>query len=148
MSDLNKKSSQRKLEKQKELPAQILQTVDEKIEEKVRSLVVEASLFIGPIPEPKTLQQYENVTSGLADRIVTMAEKEQDDRFKENKRRHNRYNAVVRGTYAVIVVGFAMGFYLLAFESPPRREWWYFLLPVLPHLLSQIVGAFKRDRKE
>lgn len=36
--------------------------------------------FKGPIPHPQTLQQYEEIQSGLAEKIVGMALKEQDHR--------------------------------------------------------------------
>lgn len=34
----------------------------------------------GPIPDPSTMGRYEDITPGLADRIMRMAEKEQDHR--------------------------------------------------------------------
>lgn len=37
---------------------------------------VEASEFSGPIPPPNALREYENIQSGFADRIITMAEKQ------------------------------------------------------------------------
>lgn len=38
--------------------------------------------FAGPLPSPDMLQQYENTQPGLADRIVTMAESEQQHRHQ------------------------------------------------------------------
>lgn len=41
-----------------------------------------ARRFSGPLPSPEMLQGYENTHSGLADRIVAMAENEQQHRHK------------------------------------------------------------------
>lgn len=38
--------------------------------------------FSGPIPHPDLLQGYENIKEGFAERIVRMAEKEQEHRFE------------------------------------------------------------------
>ena len=38
--------------------------------------------YSGPLPPPVVLQQYEEVLPGMADRILAMAEKEQDARHK------------------------------------------------------------------
>jgi uncharacterized membrane protein len=46
----------------------------------VSSLTLESSRFEGPLPPPTDLAQYEQVSPGFADRIVQMAEKEQDFR--------------------------------------------------------------------
>lgn len=48
--------------------------------------MVQVSSFNGPIPHPETLKGYEEVLKGSADRIISMAEKEQQHRFDcENK---------------------------------------------------------------
>ena len=36
--------------------------------------------FSGPIPDPNTLQRYESIKNGLADRIVSMAERQSEHR--------------------------------------------------------------------
>lgn len=46
----------------------------------VKTAVREES-FSGPIPHPDILRGYEGITAGFAERIVRMAEKEQDHRF-------------------------------------------------------------------
>ncbi len=45
-----------------------------------------SSLYSGPLPPPAHLAQYEQVQSGLADRIVSMAEKEQAHRIDTEQR--------------------------------------------------------------
>lgn len=41
-----------------------------------RSHTISAEFYRGPIPHPETLQQYDDITPGLANRIVQMAEAE------------------------------------------------------------------------
>lgn len=41
--------------------------------------------FSGPLPPPETLAAYEQIDRGLADRIVRMAETEQDRRWRANR---------------------------------------------------------------
>ena len=53
-------------------------------EEEVRLLLRrEVEAFSGPLPPPEALQAYEATLSGLANRIVVMAEEEQKARFRE-----------------------------------------------------------------
>lgn len=42
--------------------------------------------FVGPLPHPSTLQQYEKILPGLAERIVSMAESEQRARLDSVKK--------------------------------------------------------------
>ena len=44
--------------------------------------IIEASFRTGPIPDPITLEQYNRVLPNAADRIVSMAEKEQEHRHR------------------------------------------------------------------
>ncbi len=43
--------------------------------------------FVGPLPPPEVLAEYERVVPGLAERIVALAEKEQHERFALAKER-------------------------------------------------------------
>lgn len=53
----------------------------------VRKLEVTAKRSIrGPLPRPDTLKEFENVLPGSAERILRMAEKEQDHRHRMLKR--------------------------------------------------------------
>ena len=53
----------------------------EHLPENVRTSVVEAAVFSGPLPPPSMYGEYEAVLKGSADRILNMAEKEQDHRI-------------------------------------------------------------------
>lgn len=53
--------------------------------------VSQQKLYQGPIPEPEELQKYEDIQPGFAERLLQMAEKEQQHRHqKEN-------NLIVKG---------------------------------------------------
>lgn len=49
--------------------------------EAVRTAVVEAASFSGPLPPPSMYGEYDRVLPGSADRLFSMAEKEQDHRI-------------------------------------------------------------------
>ncbi len=46
------------------------------------SLLVQEASFSGPLPPPNMLMQYEQILPGMADRLVTIAENEQDQRHQ------------------------------------------------------------------
>jgi len=45
-------------------------------------MVLEARAHSGPLPDPRTIQEYENVLPGAAERIVSMGEREQKHRHR------------------------------------------------------------------
>lgn len=45
------------------------------------------SLWAGPVPDPRTLEEFEQILPGSADRLVVMAEKEQAYRHEIGRRR-------------------------------------------------------------
>lgn len=47
--------------------------------------IYKAEMFSGPLPHPKILQKYEAVEQGLANRIVKMAEDQENHRQKIEK---------------------------------------------------------------
>jgi len=81
----NKKKKNRKIEKRNidEHKDEILQ-VEEM--EKTGEISVYQKIHLGPLPSPETLERYEKICQGAADRIITMAEKEQDYRHKINNK--------------------------------------------------------------
>lgn len=54
----------------------------ETLPENARIAVVEAAALSGPLPPPTMYGEYDNVLSGSAERILRMAEKEQDHRIE------------------------------------------------------------------
>ncbi|CUX82854.1 DUF2335 domain-containing protein [Roseibaca calidilacus] len=51
--------------------------------DEIRS-IVQSAMYAGPLPPPQMLHQYEAVLPGMADRIMSMAEKEQAIRSRDN----------------------------------------------------------------
>lgn len=73
-----------------------------------RELVIQAirqESFSGPIPHPELLKGYESIQQGFAERIVRMAEKQQDHRSEcENKVVEGAITEAKRGqNYALII---------------------------------------------
>lgn len=44
-----------------------------------------SEMFSGPIPDPESLKKYDSIQSGLADRLVKLAEEEQRQRQNLNR---------------------------------------------------------------
>jgi uncharacterized membrane protein len=47
--------------------------------------IIQAAMFQGPLPPPPMLADYESILPGTADRVLSMAEKEQEIRSRDNK---------------------------------------------------------------
>lgn len=67
--------------------------------------VIKSAYHSGPVPSPQALQQYNDILPGLADRLVTMAEKEQSIRAGET--RHFSWNVTLK-VFASVIVSLAM----------------------------------------
>lgn len=63
--------------------------------------VIRRAFHSGPVPSAGELQRYENVLPGLADRLVTMAEREQSIRGSDT--RHYNWNLTLKVVASVIV---------------------------------------------
>ena len=61
----------------------ILNAVPESKKEEVKEalMVMRSEMYSGPIPPPEALARYEEIQSGAADRILKMAEKQQEHRM-------------------------------------------------------------------
>lgn len=66
----------------------ILNAVPENKKKEVKEalMVIRSEVFSGPIPPPEALARYEEIQSGAADRIIKMAEKQQDHRMSLEKK--------------------------------------------------------------
>lgn len=85
----------------KDLRDEILALIPEENQQK--AMLVMASYeekYSGPLPHPKHLEAYEHIQPGLADRIVKMAEAQQEHRFSlEKKAIGEQMNSNKRGQY-------------------------------------------------
>jgi uncharacterized membrane protein len=69
------------------------------------------TLHQGPLPSPDVLQGFENVVTGAADRVIRMAEREQEARLKQDKAIYswgifNVILGMVFGILALIIIGY------------------------------------------
>lgn len=89
---------------------------------------IQAAYFHGPLPLPALLDGYEKVLPGLADRIVCMAEKEQNHQIAlqkieadevrvENQREHHRGILGQLLAFILAVVAIGGSFVLLALDK-------------------------------
>lgn len=51
--------------------------------------------YSGPIPPPESLEKYEQVVPGSAERILAMAEKEQEHRHKTEDKQTSDYKSLI-----------------------------------------------------
>lgn len=62
--------------------------------------------FVGPIPHPDVLKGYEEISTGFADRIITMAEKQSEHRMKmESEKIHAESRDSSRGVWFAFILG-------------------------------------------
>ncbi len=71
--------------------------------EESRNSIIEAFSFSGPLPPPSMLESYEKIVAGSADRILRMAEKEQDHRIDWE-------NTALKGNISIQKRGQNLGF--------------------------------------
>ena len=68
-------------------------------------VTIEASSWLGPLPPPGTLQSFDDVIPGSAERILAMAEKQANHRILMESK-------IVRGDFTLSYIGLAAGFVL------------------------------------
>ena len=88
MSDADPKDGKLPAVSEKEIVDQLEQLPEDQRQQILAKAVVqlsrtEVSLFSGPLPPAEELARYEDALPGSADRIVTMAEKEQEIRAQQ-----------------------------------------------------------------
>ena len=66
------------------LPEEILEQLGGEADPERVQEVIEAAMYSGPLPPPSMLRNYNEALPGLADRIVSMVEKEQSIRGRDN----------------------------------------------------------------
>lgn len=69
--------------------------------------------FSGPLPHPQTLRQYDEVLPGAVERILRMAEKQQDHRIGMDQSGVRRANWGLGAGYSLSVMGLISSGYLI-----------------------------------
>ncbi|WP_419604388.1 DUF2335 domain-containing protein [Thiolapillus sp.] len=90
-----------------------LRPANQKAQEVVTTTTTQVDHFQGPIPAPATLDQYEKILPGAAERIISMAEKEQTHRqhceksaLEQEIQNHKARNReVARGQWFGLFIG-------------------------------------------
>lgn len=102
---------------------QIPKEVLDNLPEEVRLSVLQAAAFSGPLPPPSMYEQYEAVLGGSAERILSMAEKEQQHRIDwEGKALESASGETKRGQWlGFLVVIICLG--STVFLSARGHEW-------------------------
>jgi uncharacterized membrane protein len=63
-----------------------LPQAEKQTHQQVKSVQAKAVSFSGPLPPPEVLQNYNQITPGAADRIISMAEKQSQHRQESEMR--------------------------------------------------------------
>lgn len=104
--------------------SEVIQSLDPKQKDVIVQSIqaIRQESFIGPIPHPDMLRGYEQVKSGFAERIVSMAEQEQKHRFECEKK-------IVNGTVS----------------ETKRGQWIAFTIAVLFLIAAVALGLYGHD---
>lgn len=105
------------------------------------------SVFSGPIPPPDQLIEYNEIDSTFADRIVAMAEKEQDNRHTND---NNEFTLDKRSqTFAFVIAIFGIGMSgLLAIQGNPISATGFGLGSIVLMVTAFLKGKKSDDTQE
>ena len=111
-----------------------------------KAIVTMMSAFRGPLPPPELLQQYEDIKEGLADRIVAMAEKDQEAYIEDRKTmlKYQGRDSLLGALFAFIIViaTLAIGCLLLLNDKDIAG------IGVLLTGLGSVIAMFLKSKKE
>lgn len=84
------------------------------LEKRIMSAI---SHYSGPIPQPEAMAKYENIQTGFADRILTMAEKVNDARIENEKEliKSDKFSRIRGQSFAftIAILGMLLGGFLI-----------------------------------
>lgn len=86
----------------------ILKDVPEEYRERIQCAIVhqsQRSVFQGPLPPPEIFAKYDSILPGAAERILAMAEKEQNHRINSDEK-------IIKGQIKQFSIGQILGFIL------------------------------------
>ena len=83
------------------LAGEIISALPKDTSPEIIERITELTAFSGPLPPASMLREYEATLPGMADRVVAMAEKEQEIRKRDNK--HILYNGTFKISGSILV---------------------------------------------
>lgn len=109
--------------------------------------MVERSEFSGPLPTPEHLKGYEECCPGAADRIISMAEKEQEHRLKRDDKVLDMYKSSEHKglNFAFIVTMTFLISGVLTIYSGKNTQGFVILTPVIVQFFIHIFKNFKSN---
>ena len=87
--------------------------------EKLPEVMTALTFHAGPLPPPETVERYELIMPGAFDRILTMAEKEQQNKFEHNRSGWRFAHCGQMFAFAVVVIYFAILGMTVWFDNTP-----------------------------
>jgi len=78
--------------------------------EKLPEVMAALTLHVGPLPPPESVERYELVMSGAFDRMLTMAEQDQQNKFERSRTVLTVYEHNVRSAWHFAQCGQVFGF--------------------------------------
>jgi hypothetical protein len=134
----------------------ILSAVPENKKKEVEEalMVIRGEMYSGPIPPPEALARYEEIQPGAADRIIKMAEKQQEHRMSlETKAIGGQIDQSKRGQiFGFIAILLCIGvavFFAVAFDMTTFAE--IFLTVTMVILVTLFItgkNVMRKDLKE
>ena len=117
-------------------------------------MVIRSEMYSGPIPSPEALARYEEIQPGAADRIIKMAEKQQEHRMSlETKAIGGQIDQSKRGQiFGFIAILLCIGvavFFAVAFDMTTFAE--IFLTVTMVILVTLFItgkNVMRKDLKE
>lgn len=134
---------------EKKADVEILRPEDESLLEQVESNprlmhVIQRRFHVGPLPSPEDMAEYNHIIPNGADRIMTMAEKEQEARLSQTaKNSESFFKMKARGQWlglSIVVLFTALAAYLFS------KEQYGLGVSLLGANLVAIIAIFVADR--
>ena len=114
-------------------------------QEAIQQVVLEAAMqvsFSGPLPPPEMLADYEKVLPGAADRIISLAENEQQLRGRDDEQKIRRDHIMIWGS-VIVSIAMIVGIVLCAYFGQPFVGSILVVIGLLPSVFKS-VSDFRR----
>lgn len=95
----------------------VLADLSEEKQTQIIGLLIRRQTFQGPIPRPEHFAQYEQTLPGAADRILTMAEKEQEHRHREEDNNYTLDGRKIFVSFVLMVLLILSGIVMVVLDA-------------------------------